>query len=146
MKRVPLYALLLALTICAPVRRVNVGQLEPVEAVFAVREGDLLTLTTDTDAQGSGSTAEAAYEAMKKTTPAVVYLDTAEYLLLSRSAMEDVQALRKLLRPSVKVCLIEGQLDRKWAVGYLDAHADLPVLRSWTEGTPIPVLSPLGLS
>ena len=141
MKRLPFYIVLLALTFLAPIKRVDVGQLQPVEAVFLVRQGEAVTLTTDTGDTGQGSTALEALYDLKETTPAVIYLDTAEYLVLSESAAQDVQALRDYLKGSVRVCYMDGEVGPEKAVQYLNVHAKLPKLKRWKAGDELPILT-----
>lgn len=141
MKRIPIYILLIILTFLAPVRRVNVGQLEPVEAVFVLRQGDTVTVMTDTGNSGQGTTALAAMQDMMEKTPAVIYLDTAHYLIMTENAQADADHLRKQVKSTVGVCYMEGQLDVQEAVRYLDVHGRLPTIKEWKPGQGLPVLT-----
>ena len=106
--RIVIYALILAALFFAPVERLDVAKLEPVQAVAIYKENDMVVLETDTEDKGSGKTAEEALQNMKQNTPTVIYLDTAEYLLVAEEAKWDVEALRQYLKPSVKVSAYTG--------------------------------------
>lgn len=142
MKRIPIYIILVILTFLAPVQRVDVGQLEPVEAVFVLRQGDTVTVMTDTGNSGQGTSALAAMRDMMEKTSAVIYLDTAHYLIMTENAQADAEQLRKQVKSTVGVCYMEGQLDVKEAVQYLDVHGKLPSIKEWKPGQSLPVLTP----
>ena len=130
MRRI-IYIVILALLFFAPVERVDVAKLLPIQAVAIYLEADTVVLETDTEDKGRGEDASKALDALKENTPAVVYLDTAEYLLVSEEAVSLVDELRPYLKPSVKVCVCDASGSVKNAAKYLDVHADLPELRHW---------------
>jgi len=139
--RIFLYILLVFLTFLAPLQRVNVGELEPVEAVFMIRKGNQLMLYTDTGSSGVGDSVDSAYLDLVEKTPAVVYLDTAEYLLLSSNAKGDIDAVRHLIKGSAGVCYFEEGMDIAEVVPYLNVHGHLPKLKHWNGDEPLPVLT-----
>ena len=141
MKRLPFYIILLILTFLAPVRRVEIEHLEPVEAVFAVRNGNQITLTTDTGASGSGDDVAQALIDLEETTPGIVFLDTARYLLLSTDAQEDVLQLRHHLKGSVRLCMFEGKQDPEKAVRHLEVFGKLPQIKDWNPADSLPILT-----
>lgn len=126
-----LYAALLIPLLFVPLNRVNVADLLPIEAVAIYTEEEQIVLETDTKHKGTGETTEKALAALKENTPAVVYLDTAEYLLVAPDAIEQVESLRPHLKPSVKVCVCQAAGKVKNAVEYLQVHGDLPRLKNW---------------
>lgn len=132
MRRV-LYVALLVPLFFVPLNRVNVADLLPIEAVAVYMDGNQVVLETDTEHKGAGENAEKALMALKENTPAVVYLDTAEYLLVAPDAAEQVEILRQYLKPTVKVCVCEVRGNVKDAVKYLQIHRDLPLLRTWEK-------------
>ena len=141
MKRIPFYIILLILTFLAPVRRVDIEHLEPVEAVFAVRKGNQITLATDTGASGTGDDVAQALIDLEETTPGIVFLDTAHYLLLSTDAQEDVNQLRQHLKGSVQLCMFEGEQDPEKAIEHLKVYGKLPQIKDWNPAEPLPVLT-----
>ena len=130
MKRV-LYVALLVPLFFVPLNRVNIANLLPVEAVAIYMDGDQVVLETDTGDIGTGATAEKALADLKENTPAVVYLDTAVYLLVAPEAAAWVEELYPHLKPSVKVCVCQAAGQVKTMVEYLEIRKDLPSLKYW---------------
>ena len=119
----------------------DVGKLRPVEVILILRNGDNVIIATDTDDIGIGNDAMAALEDMCRTSPAVIYLDTAEYLLMGPKAEGEMEKIRRELKDSVKLCRMAGQIDLKQAAQYLNAHGDLPCLKRWESGTKLPIIT-----
>ena len=132
MRRV-LYGLLLIPLLFVPLNRVNVADLLPVEAVALYMVGDKVVLETDTEHKGVGETVDDALSALKENTPAVVYLDTAEYLLVSVDAVEQIESLRPHLKSSIKVCVCQAAGRVKGAVEYLEIHGEFVKLKNWKK-------------
>lgn len=141
MKRILIYALILALLLLVPVRRADVGQLRPVEVVVLYKEEGTVYLETDTLDLGVGENALEALADMKAASAGVIYLDTAEYLLVSEEALEETEALRGVLKKTVKLCQIDGRADLQTTAQYLSVHGGLPTLAQWEKGSKLPVLS-----
>ena len=115
-------------------QRLDVAKLLPISAVAVYREGEDVVLETDASYVGRGETALQALSDLKETVPAVIYLDTAEYLLVTEEAVPCVEELRQVLRPSVKVCVCQAAGRVKETVKYLEIHSNLPKLRHWNGG------------
>lgn len=128
-----IYIVILLSLFLAPVERVDIAKLLPIQAVAVYLEEGQVVLETDTENKGRGKDAVQALDALKANTPAVVYLDTAEYLLVSEDAVTNVEQLRAYLKPSVKVCVCDAAGNVKGSAKYLDVHGDLPELRDWDE-------------
>ena len=126
-----IYIVILLLLFLAPVQRVDVAKLLPIQAVAVYLDAGEVVLETDTEDKGSGKDASQALEELKNNAPAVVYSDTAEYLLVSQEAVSSVEQLRAYLKPSVKVCVCDAAGKVKDAAKYLDVHGDLTELRHW---------------
>ncbi len=117
-----LYALILAALFFAPVERLDIAKLEPVQTVALSVEGDAFVLQTDTRDMGRGATVEAALQDLKENTAGVIYLDTAQYLLVTKEAESATDTLRKYLRNTVVVSLWDGAGDIEQAARYLSVH------------------------
>ena len=126
-----LYIALLIPLFFVPLRRVNIADLLPVEAVAIYMDGDQVALETDTGHKGFGSTVENAIRALKENTPAVVYLDTARYLLVSPGAEGWLEDLSLHLKSSVKVCFSQAPERVENMVEYLEIQRDLPRLKNF---------------
>ncbi len=120
MRRV-LYILIIILACLVPIERLDVAKLQPVEALAVCAEQDTVLLLTDTEDSGKGKTVQQALENLKETTTAVIYLDTAEYLLVGPGAESYGEELKVYLKNSVKVREYAGG-EVKEEVKYLDAH------------------------
>jgi hypothetical protein len=116
-----LYAAILLAVFFAPVRRVDIAKLQPVEAVALYVQDNVVVLETDTESIGVGKTVDEAFRNLKECTPAVIYLDTARYLLVSENAKE----LQNQIYPYLKENVITGVYNGtgvKEEAKYLDAH------------------------
>lgn len=121
---------ILMLSLAAPVKRLDVAKLQPVETVAVYYSGNAVVLETDTGDVGQGSTAAKALQDLKESACSVIYLDTAEYLLIGRNAQNAAAELRPFLKDSVKVGSYHGG-DIMKETAYWEIHGDLPKLKTW---------------
>lgn len=140
MKRLIFYILITALVLWLPVQGSDVGKLRPVQLVAIWREEKQVVIATDTGDRGEGASAEAALQQLHETTPATVYLDTAEFLLISEAALDDARYLAGFLKEDVQVYQNEGVKDLKAAAEYLSVHSKGTELRAWKQGASLPVI------
>ena len=129
-----LYAVILGLLFLAPVERLDIGQLVPVQTVAIYTELGAVVLETDTNNIGRGSSVSKALQNLEDSTPGVIYLDTAEYLLVSSDAQSYVEALQQYLNPSVLVSMWDGEAEVETAAKHLSVMEDLPKLKQWKPG------------
>ena len=144
MKRIILYIGILAAVLAVPVRPQNIGKMKPVQVVSIYKEKDWIIVETDTEDRGMGGTAAQALQNLKDTTSGIIYLDTAEFLLLSKDAEDAAEELRHELKPSVRLCMVTGSVDLKESSKFLNAHGGLPKLKHWKKGRELPVLGTFG--
>lgn len=124
-----------------PFRKTDVAKLQPVEVVRVTLEGREVVIETDTEAAGRGKSLKAAFEDMKQTTAGEVFLDTADYLILSRDTVSLLPELMEYLRPACQVCIGKGEMDLGQAAAFLTAHEPELTLTDWQGGLgPLPVL------
>lgn len=99
----------------------DISKLDPVQTVYIYMEGDTLHMETDTGDLGSGHTLTEAAQSMKENADAEIFLETAEYLILSPDVpiSEDFYTH---LRPSCRVCFMESRPDLTAAAAYLSIH------------------------
>lgn len=121
--RIILYLLVIAAVLLIPVECLDVAKLQPVETVAVYMDRGCVILKTDEGSAGKGKTALEALEDLKENTPAVVYLDTADYLLIGGGAEEAAQQLMPYLKKSVKTDVYHGG-DVKEEGKLLDVHMD----------------------
>lgn len=137
MKRI-LYVIIIGLSFLAPLERADIAKLEPVEAVGLLKTDGQISIITDTGAQGTGRNAEEALHDLILNTAGIIYLDTAEYLLVSESAVGEIELIRDDLKGSVKLCRWDGNGELKDAVKYFSVHGDFPQLHEWDEQVELP--------
>lgn len=116
-----LYVIILLVCVLCPVKRLDVAKLEPVEAVAITVEDGIVRLVTDTQSEGEGETAEEALRALKDNSSAIIYLDTARFLLVGEGAQNAAQELAAYLRANVRIAPYRGT-DVKEETRYLDSH------------------------
>ncbi len=122
MKRIILYCLILGVVLVIPVKKLDIGKLEPVQAVWAYKENGNIILETDTQDRGEGQSVEQALGDMKVRSPGIIYLDTAQYLLISEEMVERLPELGKHLKDRIEVCLWDGAGEIQDAARYMASH------------------------
>ena len=140
MKRWILYILLFAAAVLIPVESTDVGKLHPVQAVSVGYHNEQVILKTDTGEIGRGQTPELALANLRQTAPAIIYLDTAEFLLVEENALRIVNEMRKFFKSDVRICRIEPEVEVDRAAEHLRVHGKLPKLKQWKNGENLPVL------
>lgn len=141
MKRVLIYCLLLIAVVLIPVERLDVGKLEPVQAVWAYRQNENIVLETDTEDKGSGQTVEEALEDLEAHCLGIIYLDTAQFLLVSEDMQEQIPELGQYLKGSVRLCVWDGKGSVEDAAKYMAAHEIGCKLRRWVPTVKLPNLT-----
>ena len=141
MKKILLYILLLGAALIIPVEGTDVGKLLPVELVQLDKMGDTVVISTDAGATGTGETVKAAIRDMEKTAAGIVFLDTADYLLVKESAIEEVESIKEHLKPSVRVCIQHVEMNLKDAAAYLSVHRPEHQLRSCQDPQSLQILT-----
>ena len=141
MKRMAIYIVVVAALFFAPVEAAEIGKLHPVEVVHVYRENGGVVIETDSGDIGKGESFENAFYDLKETTPGVIYLDTADYLLITKETEDLLPRLRDVLKPRVQLCYAEQRLDLTEVARFLPAHGTLPQLGHWKQGGELPNLT-----
>lgn len=128
--RIVIYIVILLSLTFAPVKHLDLANLEPVQTVSVDYAQNQIILQTDTGSKGVGDTVEAAIDDLEEGTPGVIYLDTAQYLLITKEAIPYILGVENYLRNSVRVCLWDGKGGLELADKYLSVRNDLPRLKS----------------
>lgn len=140
MRNTALYIVLLAAALLVPAERTDLGKLKPVETVLLYESDGFITVRTDTEDEGSGDTLEKAIQNMKQTASGVIYLDTADYLLVMEGAQVWIPELRGILKENVRICKAEGQVDVLLAASYLSVHKPKWTMETWESQAELQVL------
>ena len=129
MKRIALWALLLAIPVVLgllPLHGTDAAKLEPAQILLLEATDRGLRIRTDTGAVGVGADPEQALSDLEQTAQGVLFLQTAETLVLTKDALSYLpQAARsQKLRPAAKVYALEGELpEAKEAAEFLAGHS-----------------------
>lgn len=137
MKRWLIYGLVLAVVLLAAKEDhpgTDVARLDPVRILMLEESAGAVTVKTDLGHYGVGKTLAEAVEDMRQTASGEVFLDTAEFLLLSRGGAKWLPELSELLRPSCQVCLSLGITELEQAAEYLQFHKPGYSLRLYRKG------------
>ena len=140
MKRGILYLAVLSIMLLSPMGRTDIGKLRPVETVMIYEAHGQVVLETDTEDRGSGATVELALQDMKEKSSGVIYMDTADYLLLGEGAESWVPELRGLLKGKVEVCMAEKGVDIRFAGSFLVVHKPKWTVETWIPEARLQVL------
>ena len=122
MKRIAVYAALLASTLLFPMRGMDIGKLRPVGLIQLYKEEGTVCIVTDTGDSGRGKTVDEAIRNLEDTTAGVIFLDTADYLLVSETAKDVAAELARYVKPAIDLCIAEKDIDPVLAAEYLAVH------------------------
>ena len=100
----------------------DIEKLEPAWVLMVDEKAGGVSVSTDMGQRGRGRTLTEAVEDMKTGAAGEVFLDTAEYLLITPSALERLGESLELLRNSCQVCIVNDVDDLAAAGEYLEAH------------------------
>ena len=139
MKRIIIYCILLAGVLFLPTERMEIRDLEPIQAVFLYREAGEVVLKTDTEDEGRGENVSKALEDMKAKSSGIVYLDTAQFLLVSENAKEHIAQIAPYLKGKVRISQWEGGKLQE-AARYMQAHKIGIKMRTWNNDVKLPKL------
>lgn len=140
MKKLLIYLMLFLATVILRSQSADIGKLRPVQLISVYREDDWIVVGTDTGDLGRGFEIRDAIENLKGTTPGVIYLDTADYLVVNRDTENLIQELKEYLKGKVRVCLTEDDIALVDASEYLAAHPPRIRIRDWTPGKALEIL------
>lgn len=144
MKSLWLGAGLLCLCLFASAPKSDLGQLQPVRLVQVTSSGQMLHLRTDTGLYGEGVDFASALKDLYRTSPGEVYLQTADYLLVTAVTVKYLEELKSVLRPGTEVAQIACVVDAERAAAFLSAHPGGLPLRKAQAHSVLPVLQVKG--
>lgn len=100
----------------------DVGKLEPVEAVHLTALDGLLHVQTDSGSVGQGKTLAEAVADLQNGASAQVFLGSADKLLVTGGMEEYWLEIFEEFRPACQVCLAAENVDLAQAAEYLEIH------------------------
>ena len=130
-----LVGLLVASTVFGqPFTATDVAKLQPVQVIAVSADADCVTVQTDTGDAGFGATLADALSDLMRTTPGYVFLETAQYLLVTQTAEPLLGEQSFYLRPGCSVYMLQDDLELTEIAPYLSAHNSNATLRDCVEG------------
>lgn len=112
----------------------DIGKLQPVQTVYLTASDEMVLLQTDTGDWGSGETLADAVQDMKMSAVGEVFLETADYLLVSPQCVGMIPTVMEHLHPSCSVCVAEGKPDLEQVGAFLEHHAPRMTLTRYRAG------------
>lgn len=103
--------------------QMDVARLKPAELIYVRQELDTIYIETDTGDLGQGSSIREAIADLKQTCTGELFLDTADYLVLSGNALPLMTEIADRLRPSTEVCRTDAEIVPQAAAVYLSTHS-----------------------
>ena len=141
MKRWFIYAAVLVLVTMSPLQGVDIGRLSPVETVWMEQREDGVYLRTDAGAIGWGENAKEALENLRTTSSGIIFLETADYLVLRIGSEKLLEQLTDVLRPSCMICVTPQMPDLQSVTDFFLTHEPNLTYRQWqVEGCALPYL------
>lgn len=141
MKRGILYLAVLSIMLLHPTERADLGKLKPVETVLIYEDRGQVVLETDTEDQGRGETPQMALRDMREKSSGIIYMDTADYLLVAEGAESWIPELGKLLKGKVRICMTEKEVDIGDAGSFLAVHKPGCTMETWSPDAKLQLLT-----
>lgn len=140
MKRWIAYLGIMVLVLCLPLERTDVADLHPVQTVALYKTDTGYRVETDTNDSGDGTSVDAAYRDLLETTPGIIYLDTADFLLVSHDALDKIPEIGQYLKNSVRICEVQGCGQLEQVSAFLSVQTGLPPISKWRTDRKLPIL------
>ena len=120
----------------------DIGRLMPVQLIMAEYKDGIVTVQTDTGHSGTGKDVATALQDMDQAAEGKLFLDTADYLLVRKSAQQLLTDFTGELRPSCAVYRYTGEIDPEAAAVFLQYHVPELTLGMYVaEEKTLPLLS-----
>lgn len=135
-----LYICILLAAVLVPDKGTDVGKLIPVEVVMISEDRGSITLRTDTGDSGTGDTLDAAISDLKAGAAGVIYLDTAEYLLLEEGLENQLNTIGGHLKGEVHLCHASEGISLEAVADFLSVHKPEVTLKTVSNYRSIPII------
>lgn len=112
----------------------DIGTLQPVQTVRLSCVRGQVCMETDTGDVGVGEDLKSALEDMKGSASGEIFLDTADYLIISPACIDLLPAMNAYLRPSCAVCMEEGETSMEQVGLFLQQHTPETTLMKYRAG------------
>lgn len=132
--------ILLAVTLL-PETGTDVGKLIPVEVVAISERNGVVSVDTDTGDTGKGKTLDAAIADMRSGASGVIYLDTAEYLLLEEGMESSLNTAERHLKDGTRLCYAADGISLEGIANFLSVHKPRVTLKTVSESIQIQTIT-----
>ena len=130
-----------SLVIWKPFSKSDVAQLQPVELLFVSMTSEGVRVATETGDLGEGEDLKGAMRDLEESAVGKVFLETAEYLLVTDGARGLLPELTSIMRPGCAVCVAPEEVNMEKAAEYLNIHRPEVTLNDyWADQTDLPRL------
>lgn len=140
MRRMIVYLGILAAVLWAGDPGTDIGMLIPVETLFIQKQGETIVIQTDSADTGAGDTMKQAAENLKEKAHGIIYLDTADYLILNGEAEALLPQLQNNRKQEVVLCKADEKIDVQKVTPFLRTHRPQLELSDWRAGMTLPSL------
>lgn len=124
-----------------PERGMEISRLRPASLLYVYESEGNVVMQTDMGDRGEGGNPKDALLDLKRCAPGIVFLDTAQHLILTEQTLALLSEISEILQPTAEVWIGKNGLDAKKAEAYLSAHpTGATLLAVQTRNAEIPVL------
>lgn len=117
-----------------PFHGTDVEELHPVEVLYIEKKDEQYEISTDTSVVGKGITIGQAVADLHSTTPGSIFLETANYLLLSPGVDVLPEAYWEFLRPACLIYICDEKPELGTIAKFLATHLSKVTLLDWRNG------------
>ena len=125
---------LVSVTGLLPFAGTDIAKLHPVEVLIVSKNEDDLLLQTDSGMVGTGNNVEEALESLRLSSAGNIFLDTANYLIISPDIAKEITSLSDYLRPACQVYHLEGKGKVAEIGKYLECHPSQITVLDYLQG------------
>ena len=139
MKKLVLWALVIVVISVAdmlPFTGTDVAKLHPIEVLIVQQNNGILSISTDSGITGFGKDVSQAISDLKLVAAGDVFLETANYVLLSPGCEDVIDTLFAYIRPACQIYLFEGEGNWSQVAKYLESHPSKATLLACKRGEP----------
>lgn len=137
MKKLVLWALVIVVISVAdmlPFTGTDVAKLHPIEVLIVQQNNGILSISTDSGITGFGKDVPQALSDLKLVAAGEVFLETANYVLLSPDCSDVIDSFFAYIRPACQIYLFEGEGDWYQVSKYLESHPSNATLLACKRG------------
>lgn len=124
----------------APSEEADISSLRPVELLSLYKEEGEVYVEADTGDVGRGVDLRSALEDMKATSPGEIFLETADYVMVTEETKAYLPELKKILRPATEIVQTQDRIETAAAAGFLSVHGPGVVLKDCSTESVLPEL------